>query len=341
MSARSAPQDTVIEGIVVRLRAALRRRFGNQVDLDNIDIATLGGSNRTLLFDLVDGAARRRLVFRQETYNVGYTPFLSPGQQWPLLQVAHAHGVPVPEPVFEIDEADDLGRGYVVGYVRGDTLPNRLLKDPAFAPARSLFLGQAGAVLARLHGIDTREVRVLDDVADSVDVLDAQRQHYDAYGYPHPVLEYAFRWLAAHRPVVPRKVFIHGDFRTGNMLVDPQDGLQALLDWECAHLSAPEEEFGWFCARSWRFGLNDRPAGGFGSREALFDAYEAAGGQTVDRAAVRWWEIYGLLRWALYNVMQIFGHEKGGRRSPAFAACGRNTCFIEYDLLMTIAGKFD
>ena len=30
-----------------------------------------------------------------------------------------------------------------------------------------------------------------------------------------------------------------------------------------------------------------------------------------------------------------------GRRSPAYAACGRNTAMIEYDLLMTLAGTYD
>ena len=339
MTKQTAPSDESAN-IIEHLRAALRRRRGALVDVDNIDIATLGGSNRTMLFDLVEGATRRRLVFRQETYTMAHTPFLSPEQQWPLLQVAFKHGLPVPEPIFRLEPADQLGRGYVVAFVAGETLPKRLLNDQAFAPARKVFLQQAGSLLARLHAIDINEVPVLDDVRDSIDPLMAQREHYAAYGEPHPVLEYAFRWLEARRPKRQSRVFLHGEFRTGNMMVDPELGLRALLDWECAHLGAPEEEFGWFCTRSWRFGHVDKPAGGFGSREELFDAYEAAGGRAIDRAAVAWWEIYGLVRWALYNVMQIYGHVHGGRRSPAFAACGRNTAFIEYDLLMTIMGKF-
>lgn len=55
--------DTILE----RLTAALRRRFGASAGIDAVDVATLGGSNRTVLFDLVDGASRRRLVLRQET----------------------------------------------------------------------------------------------------------------------------------------------------------------------------------------------------------------------------------------------------------------------------------
>ena len=124
MSNKTAAADDLTV-IIERLREALRRRFGAAVDIDNIDIATLGGSNRTVLFDLNDGGWRRRMVLRQETYTMSYSPFLSPEQQWPLLQVAFKHGLPVPEPIFKLEPQDQLGRGYVVGFVAGETLPKR------------------------------------------------------------------------------------------------------------------------------------------------------------------------------------------------------------------------
>ncbi len=328
-----------IKDIVDKLREAVRRRFGMAADLDKVDVATVGGINRTVLFDLVEGAARRRLVLRQETYTTEYSPFLPPAKQWPLLEIAERHGVPVPAPVFALDPTDELGRGYVVAFVAGETLPKKLLTEPAYAPARALFTGQAAAALARLHAIDPAQVTMLEDVPDSIDALTAQREAYEIYGQPHPVLEYAFRWLEQSRPAATPKVFVHGDFRTGNMLVDPERGLMALLDWECARLSAPEDELGWFCARCWRFGVMDKEAGGFGTREELIAAYEAAGGRTIDREALRWWEIFAHLRWALYNIMQYWGH-LNGRRAPAFALFGRNTAYIEYDLLMSIMGRY-
>ena len=335
----SAPSEPAT--IVPLLKAALRRRMGSAIEVEDVEIATLGGSNRTLLFDCVDGEARRRLVLRQETLQFARSPFLPPHTQYVLLEVAYRGGVPVPEPIFELAPEDELGRGYVVACVRGETLPKRLLSDAEFAPARARLVGQAGHILATLHRIDTAEVAILEAVEDSVDALAAQRAHYDFYGEPHPVLDYALRWLERQRPPLRAKVFLHGDFRIGNMLVDPKDGIRALLDWECAHLGAPEEDLAWFCMRAWRFGNIARPAGGCGSRAELFAAYAAAGGAVVDPAAVRWWEIYGLVRWALYNIMQVYGHVSGQRRSPAFAACGRNTAMIEYDLLLTLAGRYD
>ncbi len=261
--------------IIDKLREAVRRRFGAAAELDNVDVATVGGINRTVLFDLVEGAARRRLVLRQETYTTEYSPFLPPAKQWPLLEVCVRHGVPVPAPIFALDEVDQLGRGYVVAFVAGETLPKKLLTDAAFAPARALFPSQAAEALARLHAIAPAEVTLLDDVPDSIDALGAQREAYEIYGQPHPVLEYAFRYLEQSQPTAAPKVFIHGDFRTGNMLVDPNLGLTALLDWECSRLSAPEDELGWFCSRCWRFGVMDKEAGGFGTRAEFIAAYES------------------------------------------------------------------
>ncbi len=120
-----------------------------------------------------------------------------------------------------------------------------------------------------------------------------------------------------------------------------RDGLRAVLDWECCHIGSPAEDLGWLCTRSWRFGENDRPVGGFGARKDLLAAYVAAGGGRIDPAEIRYWEIFVLVRWAIYNVWQAHGHVFGKRRSVAFAACGRNTSLVEYDLLMTLAGRYD
>lgn len=335
--AATLPPDVV--DACAKLRSACRRRYGASADIDNVSVATLGGSSRTILFDLVSANGREALVSRQETYTLDESPFLPPALQFRLLELAYRERVPVPEPLFEFTPDEDLGRGHVMRRVDGETLPKRLLGDPGFARARTGFVAEAAAVLARLHAIDPAHAAFLEHWPDSRDPLAAQRERYDYYGEPHPALDFAFRWLEQRRPLAPRRCLVHGDFRVGNMIMD-NAGIRAVLDWECAHLGDPMADLGWLCARSWRFGFNDKPVGGIGQRAELFVAYEAAGGAKVDPAAVRWWEIFGLLRWALLNVMQVHGH-LSGRRSPVFAACGRNTSLIEYDLLMTIAGRFD
>lgn len=315
---------------------AVRRRFGKAARVEPIAQATLGGSNRTLIFDLVEGAARRRLVSREETFAGPANPFLPPAAQFRVMAHAFAHGIAVPEPVFEYDEADSLGPGFVAGFVKGETLPRRLLGDES---GHALLLGDLAGALARLHALDTVPAAFLADLPESGDPIAAMRLRLDALEEPHPPLEFGLRWLERRPPPARAPVLLHGDFRNGNFMV--ADGrLAALLDWECAHLGSPAEDLGWLCTRSWRFGRTGLQAGGFGTRAELLASYRAAGGPDIAEDEVRWWEIYGLVRWAMYNILQAHGFARG-RRSPAYAACGRNTAFIEYDLLMTLAGEYD
>src|SRR2546423_602303 len=113
-----------------RLLAAVRRRFGAGAAVENVVVPTVGGSNRTVLFDVVEPAGRRRLVLRAETYTAPDSPFIAPATQFRLLERAAAHGVPVPEPMFLLDGDDGLGRGFVMAHVEGETVPQRILREP-------------------------------------------------------------------------------------------------------------------------------------------------------------------------------------------------------------------
>jgi aminoglycoside phosphotransferase (APT) family kinase protein len=168
--------------------------------------------------------------------------------------------------------------------------------------------------------------------------LEGSYAGYRAFGTPRPVVEWAFRWLREHLPPPPpRQTVVHGDMRTGNIIVGPE-GLNAVLDWEVVHLGDPMEDLGWICVTSWRFGEVDKPAGGFGSREEMFAGYESAGGATVDAARVRWWEVMGTLRWGMSCAM--FGREfQDGDRSVEKAAIGRRASETAIDLMAILAPR--
>ncbi len=204
-----------------------------------------------------------------------------------LLVAARAAGVPVPPVVHVLEPGDGLGHGFVMGFVEGETLGGRIVRAPPPGLSRD-----CGAVLARIHAIDPSEFPTLDR-ATPRELVDQWRAGYRATGWPRPVFEAAFRWLDARcppPPAVPR--LVHGDFRNGNLMIGP-DGIRAVLDWELAHVGDPMEDLGWLCVNSWRFGRTDLPVGGFGTVDALVAGY----GAPVDRAALRWWEVFGTLRW--------------------------------------------
>jgi aminoglycoside phosphotransferase (APT) family kinase protein len=238
-----------------------------------------------------------------------------------LLRAAATAGVPVP---------DVIGAGedwIVMAHVDGETIARKILRDDDYAEARPKLAHQCGQVLAAVHRIPV-DVTPL----EAPDQLATWREALDNLAQPHPAFELAFRWLTANRPTSTDRTVIHGDFRNGNFIVGPE-GLRAVLDWELAHIGDPMEDLGWLCVNAWRFGVRDKPVGGFGDYNDLVSAYEAAGGGAVDRDALHWWETLGTLKWGIMCILQATAHTSGAIRSVELAAIGRRVCENEWDLL--------
>jgi len=256
------------------------------------------------------------------------------GTEASLLRAAERAGVPVPAVRWELAPEDGLGLGYVMAAVAGETLPKRILRDDAYAEARAILAWQCGETLARLHAVADGELPELPELG-ARNQLGMLRQVYKSFGEHRPVMELGFRWLAENAPNSVDATLVHGDFRNGNLMVG-EDGLRAVLDWELAHRGDPMEDLGWLCVPSWRFGALDKPAGGFGEREDLFAGYEAVSGRTVDRERVRYWEVFGILKWGVICLIQAFTHLRGEQRSVELATIGRRVSETEIDLLAAL-----
>jgi aminoglycoside phosphotransferase (APT) family kinase protein len=115
-----------------------------------------------------------------------------------------------------------------------------------------------------------------------------------------------------------------------------ESGLVAVLDWELAHLGDPVEDLAWLCVRAWRFGNDDRAAAGLATREALVAAYEAAGGEPVDRDALRFWEVLGNFKLALVFIGQARAYLDGAHATVELASLGRRIAEPEAELLALI-----
>jgi aminoglycoside phosphotransferase (APT) family kinase protein len=252
----------------------------------------------------------------------GATRLTGPVPEAAILRAAADAGVPVPRVVADDEEY------LVVERIEGETIPRKILRDDAYADARPKLAAQCGRALARIHAIDVARIPGL---THEVDPVTTWRGMLDGLGQPHPTFEVALRWLDERRPDVTGTSLVHGDFRNGNLIVGP-DGLRAVLDWELTHVGDPMEDLGWLCVKAWRFGV-EKPVGGFGEREELFEAYAEAGGKPVDPATVRWWEVLGTLKWGIMCIAQAFTHLSGTVRSVELAAIGRRVCENEWDLL--------
>jgi aminoglycoside phosphotransferase (APT) family kinase protein len=309
----------------------LERRLAARLEgrVEGLTRLSGGASQETWAFDLVSGDGRQPLILRREARKP-LGPVVPEGR---LLAAARAGGVPVPSVV--VDGTDDAaldGPYLVLERIDGETIPRKILRDDAFSAARPRLAGECGRILARLHAIP---VDAVPGLAEN-DQVAQYRELLDAFAQPHPAFELAFRWLEDHRPPAAGRAVVHGDFRNGNLIVGP-DGVRAVLDWELAHVGDPMEDLGWLCVKAWRFG-SDLPVGGFGDYPALFDAYASESGVRVDRAAVRWWEVMGTLKWGVMCIAQAFTHLSGAVRSVELATIGRRVCENEWDLLQMLDG---
>ncbi|HEY1635464.1 MAG TPA: phosphotransferase family protein [Acidimicrobiales bacterium] len=300
------------------------------VEVEGLRRLSGGASRETWSFDARrEDGTRSGLVLRRDPAGA---PGRGMGREARLLSAASATGVPVPGIVAASDDPAALGSAFIVmERVEGETIPRHILRDDAYAAVRPRLAAQCGDALAAIHRIPTGEVPGLEQ-PDQVEVF---RAILDELGEAHPAFEIGFRWLEAHRVDGGRTVVVHGDFRNGNLIVGP-DGIRAVLDWELAHLGDPMEDLGWLCVKSWRFGQS-LPVGGFGTYGQLLDAYERASGRPVDRAALRWWETLGTLKWGIMCIVQAATHTSGAVRSVELAAIGRRVCEVEWDLLALVA----
>jgi aminoglycoside phosphotransferase (APT) family kinase protein len=251
-----------------------------------------------------------------------------------VLRAARAGGVPVPE-VLAFTGHGDGAATLITRHVSGETIARKILRDDDYAAARVTLAAELGRALANVHGIEVAAAPGL----VRTDPLQLSRDRLDEIGEPHPAFELAFRWLDEHRPSPsPSVSVVHGDFRLGNVIVDTT-GLQAVIDWELAHLGDPMEDLGWLCVPAWRFGSR-LPAAGVGTREQLFRAYGEEAGREVDPDVVRWWEVNGILRWGIICVTQAHVHTSGVVRSHELAAIGRRVCETEHDLFLALEGRW-
>lgn len=242
-----------------------------------------------------------------------------------LIRRAAEAGVTVAPLVAEGTGDEVLGSWIVVERVAGTADPKEILAGDGLPSPAELIDGLA-AELAAIHRMKTEGLPRVEDA------LGQLREVHDGLGEPHPVFEMAFGELEAARPEARGPAVVHADFRMGNVMMGP-DGITAVLDWELTHIGDPLQDLGWLCTRAWQFSRPDRPVAGLGSREQLLEAYNRHSGVEVTPEDLRWWELFGNLRWGVICVMQAHVHLSGSATSLEHAVIGRRACEVEWDLL--------
>ena len=296
-----------------------------------------GASMETWAFGFEGAEGPERLILRRRSapFDEETARSISLATEAALIRATGANGARVPRVRHLCDATDGLGEAYVMLRVDGETLGKRITSDARFDAIRPALARQCGEVLVPIHATPPPPGLNLKTVDGALE-LDRYEEVYRATGAQRPILELAFQYLRKHLPEPVDPVLLHGDFRNGNIMFDPEIGVAAILDWELAHIGDPAEDMGWICTNSWRFGRPDRPVGGFGDYADLLAGYAAAGGRPIDLSRVRFWQMLGSLRWGIMCLTMYLSWRDGLEKSVERPMIGRRVSETEADLVVLL-----
>lgn len=326
---------TLAEERLAQRKAPLETFLAAQAGAESVDVVDArplsgGAIQENWLLDLaVHGgpfAGQLEAVLRTDALS-GVAVSRSRAEEFALLQVAHAAGVTVPEPLWLCEDPGVLGKAfYVMRRVAGTAAPHRLMKDKDLGGDRDKLAERLGAELARIHTITPPHAGLAFLGAPPADAAGAAvaryRAHLDELGGDFLALEWGLRWCERHKPAPQGPVLLHQDFRTGNYMVDGL-GLTGILDWEFADWGDPMSDLGWFCAACWRYARPELEAGGIAAREPFYRGYESVAARKVDAGAVAYWEVMAHIRWGVIALQQGERTLGGGEDSLELALTGR------------------
>lgn len=316
------------------LERALSALFGGPVTVRRATMIPGGASKEAWSVDADTPIGSLALLVRRAGGGVIYSETLSLAHEHAVVSAAFAAGVRAPKTYGYLP--DVAGReAFVMERVPGESIGRKVVKDPSLADARPLLPAQMAAELAKIHAIDRASLPFLPGGGEGPAfsrVIARLYAEIDALDEPHPALEYGLRWLRDHPPRDFGDVVVHGDFRIGNLLIDPS-GLTAVIDWEFAHVGDPVEDLAWPLVRAWRFGQDNLRLGGVATEDAYLARYNELTGRDVDRASLFFWELLGNVKWALGCLTQARRHLSGKERSVELATLGRLAAEVEYEIV--------
>lgn len=213
-------------------------------------------------------------------------------REYRVIRALAGSAVPVPEALFLCEDASVLGTPFfVMRHVPGRLMGARLPEHGTPAERIALQLDLA-RVLGELHRVDWRGAG-LEGFGRPEAYLQRQVTRWGAQWDASktqdlPSMDRLREWLLQRLPGDDEAGIVHGDYRLGNVLVDPvQPKLAAVLDWELATIGHPLSDLGYLClvyhqppAQGGCLGL-DLAAHGIVPQHELIAAYCAAARRPV------------------------------------------------------------
>ncbi len=320
--------NQIEEKLFKKIEDLLSQKLAGFLSLISIKQLTGGASRVMHKIEAQTTEGSISLVLRTSSVleNEGFQEQLTLNKEKKVIEAVYNSGIPTPEVLFGLDKDDDLGEGYIMRFLSGETLGGRIAKSKNFAAAREKLSEQLGRSLGQIHMIDTSEFEDYVTKTTPLKALEGTYAIYQRLQQNVPMIEYATTWLRHHIPNSNHYVLTHGDFRNGNFLVDPSEGLIGILDWELASLADPMKDLAWACLQPWRYGVGHLEFGGISTQSDFINAYERASQIKFDEARFTWWQVYSCLWWSIACMAMGLSYRlKKGQSGDRIAIGRRHT----------------
>ena len=322
-------------------RAAVERFFAAHVPggAGPLRFAQISGGRSNITFR-VDGAGGTWVLRRPPLGHVLPTAH-DMAREYRVLAALADTDVPVARPIaLCTDTAVNDAPFYVMDWVDGIVLETKLPPGFAETEGERARIGDALiATLAKLHAVDFRAVGLADfgrpDGYLERQVRRWREQWERSKTGPLPAIEELARRLAAALPASPPATLVHGDYRLGNLALDPHDPgrVAAIFDWEMATLGDPLADLG-YTLIYWTergeatssgspFGASTTAQPGFATRAQLVEAYARTTGRDV--AAIDFYQVLALYKLAVISEGIYARFQMGKTLGPGFENLQRAT----------------
>ncbi|MGW4731321.1 phosphotransferase family protein [Streptomyces shenzhenensis] len=322
-----------------RLRGLLDRERPGLVD-GPLSGRLIEGGRSNLTYAVTDG--RSTWVVRRPPLGHVLATAHDMAREHRVTSALHPTRVPVPRPLLLCEDPEVLGAPfYVMEFVEGT--PYRTAEQLAplgAARTRAAVLALVDT-LVELHAVDPAAVG-LTDFGRPEGFLDRQLRRWGKQLDASRDRELAgidelHAALGRALPTSPAPAVVHGDYRLDNVLIDADDRITAILDWEMSTVGDPLTDLGLLVMYSLPLGAPDSPvsttaeAAGHPAPAELIERYAARSGRDV--SAVSWYTAFAWFKLAVILEGIHYRYTLGQTVGPGFDRIGDLVpVFIEHGL---------
>ncbi|WP_240196925.1 phosphotransferase family protein [Nonomuraea lactucae] len=258
---------------------------------DELGCRVIAGGRSNLTYLVEDGV--HRWVLRRPPLGHVLSTAHDMSREFRVISALQETAVPVPATYELCSDPEVLGAPfYVMEYVDGTPYREDWQLEP-LGPERTAAIGRRVMdVLAALHGVDAESIG-LANFGRPEGFLERQVRRWGAqldasHSRDLAGIDELRARLAAKVPETLSPAIVHGDYRLDNVLIDEDDQIAAVLDWEMSTLGDPLSDVALLVVyqRSQEFGAGAAVATfprapGWPSEAELLERYATASGRDL------------------------------------------------------------